>query len=133
MGTKSTSDRDFEMPVEVGDLLRPLRLKMGMLRPLRPKLGMLRPLRLKMGIFRPRASEEFYATLRSPKRYVATLCHPKQICCEFTRPIKGMLRFCATQASCGMMEIRSQKIHFGDPFRSQHKSRTSTRKIKIIF
>ena len=77
--------------------------------------------------------KRYVATIVTQNWYVATLCHPKQICCKFTRPKKGMLRFCATHASCGMMEIRSQKVHFGDPFRSQHKSRTSTRKIKIHF
>ena len=38
----------------------------------------------------------------------------------------GVLRLCATQASCGMKEFRSQKVHFGYPFWSQHESRRNS-------
>ena len=42
-----------------------------------------------------------------------------------------MLRFRATQASCGMMEVRSQKVHFGYSFWSKHGSRTSERNATV--
>ena len=42
------------------------------------------------------------------------------------------LLLCATQVSCGSMEFRSQKVHFGYPFRSQHKSWTSSRDQKEL-
>ena len=59
--------------------------------------------------------------LRLCPTHVATLRDP---CCDFVRP---MLRLCTTQASCGTMKFRSQKVHFGYPFRSQHESWNSAR------
>ena len=59
--------------------------------------------------------------LRLCPTHVATLRDP---CCDFVRP---MFRLCTTQASCGTMKFRSQKVHFGYPFRSQHESWNSAR------
>ena len=73
--------------------------------------------------------------LRPCATHVATLRDP---CCDFARPMLrlcathvatlcdpflAMLRLFATEASCGSMEFRSQKVHFGDRFRSQHERR----------
>ena len=78
--------------------------------------GMLQPLWLKMGMLQLCATEKF-----------VRLCGTQK---GMLRPLRlkmVILRLCATQASCGMIEFRLQEVHFGNPFRSQHESRTSTR------
>ena len=66
--------------------------------------------------------------------YIANLRDPKEPCCDIVQPTLAILRpcasqmswiaFCATQASCGMIEFWKQKVHSDDLLWLQHDSRT---------
>ena len=108
-------------------MLRPLRLKTGMLRPLLPRTGMLRLCateEILRDFARPRqdmlrlcttqnryvapiATQNGYVVFRRPN-ICGTLSDPKQICCDFMRLKKGMLR--PLRLKMGMLRLWATEI-----------------------